>query len=122
MPVITLADGRKAKVRATVDTPVGRVRVDGPVRLVIDFSTAAGAVDFADMLIAAHPEHYLNSDAFVQDALDDRPGSTVFILKRATDRIPGTALREVLGFAPVVTYPMAARIAAAERARDEGTP
>lgn len=104
MHTITLADGRTARVRDTIDTPVGRVRVDGPVRLVIDFASAAGAIGFADMLMADHPAEYDNADVFAMDGLDEAPATTRFILKRATDRIPGTALREILGFESVVEY------------------
>ena len=107
MKTIRLADGREARVRSTVDTPVGRVKVDGPVRLVIDFESAEKAVDFADFLRKMDMEGYDNADVFVMDGLDERPRSVEFIFRRATDRIPGTSLREALGFEPVVKYRMA---------------
>lgn len=78
-----------------------RPPADHPVRVIIDFKTAEGAVAFMDDLLASGDEGWLGADLFAVDSLDEQTRSNVagrypFIVKRARDRIPGTALRDLI--------------------------
>lgn len=83
---------------------MGKPRIKGKVRLAIDFDSAEALVGYVDRMheLGVFPEE---ADAFAMDYLDQRgegegggitAGST-FIVRRAADRIRGTALRDLIG-------------------------